>query len=153
MRDEDLVTAIQHRAGLRSASEARRVLEGVLQALAYVLPPEQRDAVCACIPEDAVWCLHCGPATPDPLIDSDVFLGWVMASVETTGGPDRTLGGEDPLAALAGEEARARAGAVLGELWERLDTASRAAVGACLPRGVADVMGPSDGGRSAGRER
>jgi uncharacterized protein (DUF2267 family) len=153
MNDPDLVTAIQHRAGLRTAAEARRLLEGVLQALAYVLPAEQGDAVCACIPEDAVWCLRCGPATPDPLIDSEVFLGWVMSSVETTGGPDQTLGGEDPLAAVAGEEAHARVRAVLDELWERLDASSRRAVGACLPSGVADHIVPGDATPPQGRER
>jgi uncharacterized protein (DUF2267 family) len=153
MNDPDLVTAIQRRAGLRSAGEARRLLEGVLQALAYVLPAEQCDAVCACIPDDAVWCLRCGPATPDPLIDSEVFLGWVMSLVDTTGGPDQTLGGEDPLAAVAGEEAHARVGAVLDELWERLDASSRGAVVACLPRGVADHLVPGDAQPPQGREQ
>lgn len=140
MNAPDLVTAIQRRAGLRSAGEARRLLESVLQALAYVLPAEQSDAVCACVPEDAAWCLRCGPAAPDPLVDSEVFLGWVMSSVETTGGPDQTLGGEDPLAAVAGEEAHTRVHAVLDELWERLDASSQDAVGACLPSGVADHL-------------
>lgn len=147
---DDLVQAIQQRARLRSRDEARRILEGVLQALAHVLPPEQCDAVCACIPADAVWCLQCGPRTPDPLIDSEVFLGWVMSSLETTGGADRTLGGEDPLAAYAHEEARARIGAVLAELWERLDATSGPGVRACLPQGVAEMTGagsrPPEGG-------
>lgn len=147
MAETDLVTAIQHRSGLRSAAQARRLLEGVLQALAHVLPAEQCEALCACIPEDAVWCLRCGPSSPDPLIDSEVFLGWVMPSVETTGGPDRTLGGEDPLAAVAGDQARALVRAVLDELWERLDDPSRQAVGACLPMGVADELMHADGTR------
>jgi len=147
---DDLVQAIQRRARLRSPEEARQILGGVLQALAYVLPPEQCEAVCACIPADAVWCLQCGPRTPDPLIDSEVFLGRVMSSLETTGGADQTLGGEDPLAALAHEEAHARVGAVLAELWERLDATSRPAVHACLPHGVAEMTDtegrPPDGG-------
>lgn len=153
MNDTDLVTAIQRRAGLRSAAEARRLLEGVLQALAHVLPAEQSDALCACIPEDAVWCLRCGPSTPDPLIDSEVFLGWVMPSVETTAGPDQTLGGEDPLAALAGDQARALVRAVLDELWARLDDPSRRAVGACLPRGVADELVHGDATRPQEAQR
>lgn len=144
MNDSDLVTAIQHRARLGTSEEARALLEGVLRALAHVLPREHTDAVCACIPEDAEWCMRSGPATPDPLIDREVFLGWVVTSVETTGGPDRTLGGEDPLATVAGEEAHARVGVVLDELWERLDVSSRGAVGACLPSGLADHLAYRD---------
>lgn len=140
MNDPDLVVAIQNRTGLRTANEARRLLERVLKALAHVLPAEQADAVCACVPEDAVWCLHCGPATPDLLIDKEVFLGWAVPAVDTTGGPDQTLGGEDSLAALAGEEAHALVNAVLDELWERLDPSMRGSVGACLPRGLADHL-------------
>lgn len=144
----DLVEVLRRRAGLRSAEEARRLLEGLLQALAHVLPVEECDALCACLPEDAVWCLHCGPATPDPLIDSDIFLGWVMSSMETTGGPDRTLGGEDPLGAMTAGEARARVGAGLEVLWERLDPEHRAAVGACLPAGVGVPLSGREGRRS-----
>ncbi|WP_134773299.1 DUF2267 domain-containing protein [Ornithinimicrobium flavum] len=150
MSEHDLVTAIQRRAGLRTTSESKRLLEGVLQALAYVLPAEHIDAVCACVPEDLVWCLRCGPGTPDPLIDSEVFLGWVMSSVETTGGSDQTLGGDDPLAATAGVEGQARVRAVLDELWQRVDARSQDAVAACLPSGVADHLshagGPERGG-------
>lgn len=138
MDEPDLVTAIQLRVGLRSPAEARKLLEGVLQALAYVIPGEVSDAVCACIPEDAVWCLRCGPSVPDSLVDSEVFLGWIVSSVETTGGgPDHTLDGEESLASGAGEEARVRVRAVLDELWERLDESARPAFSACLPSGVA----------------
>lgn len=144
MNEPDLVTAIQRRARLRSEGEARKLLEGVLQALAHVLPKQQVDALCACIPADAVWCLRCGPATPDPLVDSEVFVGWVMSSIETTGGPDQTLGGDDPLAALTGVEAHARIEAVLDELWKHMDTALRGSVGACLPSGVADHLARGD---------
>jgi uncharacterized protein (DUF2267 family) len=140
MNDSGLVAAIQRRARLGTPGEARALLEGVLRALAHVLPAEQTEAICACIPEDAEWCIRSGPSTPDPLIDREVFLGWVMSSLETTGGPDQTLGGEDPLATVAGEEAHTRVGAVLDELWERLDMSSRGAVGACLPSGVADHL-------------
>lgn len=135
MEADDLVTVIEQRARLRGAAEARQLLESVLQALAYVLPPEQCDVVCGCVPEELHWCLHCGPDTPDPLIDGEVFLGWVMSSVQTIGGPDQTLGGEDSLAALAGDEARARLRIVLEALWERLDGPSAAACAACLPAG------------------
>lgn len=141
MASDDLVTVIQRRAHLRSAAEAKRLLEGVLQALAHVLPAEQREAVCACVPAEAVWRLQCGPRTPDPLIDSDLFLGWVMSCVETTAGPDQTLGGEDPLATLAGDEARARVGSVLEALWDRMDTLAGAVVAACLPGGLMDPGG------------
>lgn len=153
MDGHDLVSEIQRGARLRSAAEARRLLESTLQALAYVLPAEQREAVCTCVPEDARWCLRCGPDTPDPLIDSEVFLGWVMSAVETTGGPDQTLGGEDSLAALAGDEARARVRAVLEALWERMDAPLRTAVGACLPHGVAGVDARSGPRRQRGAGR
>lgn len=141
MNGADLPTAIQLRAGLGSVEEARRLLQGVLRALAYVLPGELSDAVCACIPEEEVSCLQGGPSVPDALVDSEVFLGWVMSSIETTGGPDHTLGGEDPLAAVAGDEARVRVRIVLQELWERLEESSRPAFGECLPSGVADRLG------------
>lgn len=141
MNHTDLPTAIQLRAGLRSAEEARTLLQGVLQAIAYVLPGELSVALCACIPEEEVWCLMGGPSVPDALVDSEVFLGWVMSSIETTGGPDHTLGGEAPLAAVAGEEALVRVRIVLDELWERLEETSRPAFGACLPSGVADRLG------------
>lgn len=140
MPPNDLVATIQRRACLRSPEEARQLLEGVQQALAHVLPTEQCDVVCACVPDDAHWCLHCGPKTPDPLIDSEVFLGWAMSSVETIGGPDQTLGGDDPLAALAGDEVRERVRVVLDELWMRLSGSAVAAIAARLPAGVLEPV-------------
>lgn len=131
-----LVADIQTGCALRSEAEARLLLQGVLQALAHVLPPEHCDTICGCVPEEFVWCLYCGPAVPDGLIDSELFLGWVMPSIETTGPPDQTLGGEDPLAAYAGDEARARVRVVLDELWRRLEAPAALAISGCLPEGL-----------------
>lgn len=136
MTSNALLADIQARAALRNEAEARLLLEGVLQALAHVLPAEHCDTICGCVPEDLMWCLRCGPAVPDALIDSELFLGWVMPSIETTGPPDHTLGGEDPLAAAAGDEARARLRIVLDELWRRLEPPAASAIRACLPDGV-----------------
>ena len=136
MTSEGLLADIQTRAALRSEAEARLLLQGVLQALAHVLPPEHCDTLCGCVPEEFVSCLHCGPAVPDALIDSELFLGWVMPSIETTGPPDQTLGGEDPLAAYAGDEARARVRLVLDELWRRLEAPAASAISGCLPDGL-----------------
>ncbi|MBI2765912.1 MAG: DUF2267 domain-containing protein [Chloroflexi bacterium] len=140
--DDDICDAVQGRASLPGKAEATELVQGVLQALAYVLPPEQIAAACACLPGDLHWCLRCGPATPDPLIDSELFLGWVMSSLETTGGSDRTLGGEDPLASLAADEARYRVQLVLEELWRRMDAEQARACAACLPPGLADAVDP-----------
>ncbi|MEJ7841419.1 MAG: DUF2267 domain-containing protein [Rubrobacter sp.] len=136
MESSELVENIRRRARLRSAEEARRLLEGTLQALAHVLPEEHIDALFDCMPEGLIWCLRCGPPEPDPLIDDELFLGWVMSSIETTGARDDTLGGDDPLAALIGDEARERVRVVLEELWPRLGDRS-AEVSACLPEGLA----------------
>lgn len=141
MESNELVTAIRDRARLRSDAEAQQLLEGVLQALAHVLPRDYCDVVCRCVPDAMVWCLHCGPRQPDPLIDSELFLGWVMSSIETTGGADETLGGDDPLGSLAGDEARARVRIVLDELWARMDRTTAEEIMACLPCGIAE---PSD---------
>jgi uncharacterized protein (DUF2267 family) len=141
-RDDDICGAVRQRVSLPSAAEAEQLVQGVLQALAYVLPPQQIEALCACVPDDLSWCLRCGPATPDPLIDSELFLGWVMSSLETTGGSDRTLGGEDPLASLAADEARYRVQVVLAELWRRLDGEQARACAACVPVGLADGVEP-----------
>ena len=141
-RPDDLLATLQRRLSLRDQTEATQLVQGVLQGLAYVLPRELADSLCDCVPDDLAWCLRCGPDTPDALIDSDLFLGWVMSSIQTTGGADRTLGGEDPLASLAGDEARHRAQAVLQELWSRLDPDLSRACAACLPAGLADAVDP-----------
>jgi uncharacterized protein (DUF2267 family) len=141
-QDDDLCAAVQRRASLRGKAEAEQLVQGVLKALAYVLPAQQIDAVCGCVPAVLSWCLRCGPAAPDPLVDSELFLGWVMSSLETTGGGDRTLGGEDPLASLAGDEARYRVQAVLEELWLRMDAEQARACSACVPAGLADAVEP-----------
>lgn len=116
---ETLTQAIQRRAHLRSEDEAKHALQGVLQALAHVLPSDEADVICGCVPDDLVWCMRCGPGTPDPLIDSEVFLGWVMSSLDATAGQDQTLGGEVSLAALAADEVRGRARVVLDEIISR----------------------------------
>lgn len=136
MASETLLADVRARAALRSDAEAELLVQGVLQALAHVLPSEHCDTLCDCVPENLVWCLHCGPSVPDALVDSELFLGWVMSSVETTGPPDQTLGGDDPVAAYAGDEARARVRIVLDELWRRLEAPAAAAIGACLPVGL-----------------
>lgn len=135
MENSELVENIRRRARLRRTAEAQLLLEGTLQALAHVLPEEHIDALCCCVPEGLIWCLRCGPLEPDPLIDDELFLGWVMSSIETTGARDDTLGGDDPLAALIGDEARERVRVVLEELWPRLGDRS-AEVSACLPEGL-----------------
>jgi uncharacterized protein (DUF2267 family) len=141
-KGDDLVAAVQRRLSLREQAQAEHLLQGVLQGLAYVLPQELADSLCGCVPDDLVWCLRCGPGTPDPLIDSELFLGWVMSSVQTTGGGDRTLGGEDPLASLAGDEARHRARIVLEELLARTDAELSSACCACVPRGLLEGIDP-----------
>lgn len=133
---DDLLATLQRRLSLRDQTEATQLLQGVLQGLAYVLPRELADSLCDCVRGDLAWCLRCGPGTPDPLIDSELFLGWVMSSIQTTGGADRTLGGEDPLASLAGDEARYRVRIAVEELLARTDAAVSAACSACVPRGL-----------------
>lgn len=139
---QDLLARVQQRLSLRSSAEAEQLVRGVLQGLAHVLPAELCDALCACVPEDMHWCLRSGPAEPDPLIDSEVFLDWVMPSIETTGAGDRTLGGEEPLASFAGDEARHRAQVVIQELWSRLDADTARACTSCLPPGLAEGRDP-----------
>lgn len=139
---DDLVIALQERLSLQQRTEAEELLEAVLQGLAYILPAELIGPLCDCVPSEFAWCLRCGPGTPDPLIDSELFLGWVMSTMQTTGGSDRTLGGEDPLASLAADEARYRAQAALDELFARVDGELAAACGACLPAGLIDAVDP-----------
>lgn len=150
---DDLVAAVQRRLSLGEQAQAEHLLRGVLHGLAYVLPHELADALCDCVPGDFAWCLRCGPGTPDPLIDSELFVGWVMSSLETTGAGDRTLGGEDPLASLAGDEARHRVRIVLEELLARTDGELSAACSACLPAGLLEAIDPrgaQDSGRAGG---
>jgi len=65
MTSSPLVADIQARAARRSEAGARLLLQGVLQALAHVLPAEHWDTLCGCVPEDLMWCPRCGPAVPD----------------------------------------------------------------------------------------
>jgi len=143
---ESLVAAVQRRLSLREQAQAEQILRGVLQGLAYALPQELADALCDCVPDDLAWCLRCGPDTPDALIDSELFLGWVMSSLQTTGGGDRTLGGEDPLASFAGDEARHRVRVVLEELLARTDAELSSACSACVPRGLLEGSDPQTAG-------
>lgn len=139
---ETLASAVQTRLSLRDPEETSHLVQGVLQGLAYVLPEELKDSLCDCVPDDLTWCLRCGPDAPDLLIDSELFLGWVMSSIQSTGAADRTMGGEDPLASLAGDEARHRVRIVLEELLARTSAAVSSACSACLPRDLLEGIDP-----------
>lgn len=136
MDHDTFLREVQAAAALTSRSEAEATVVSVLMAMAEVLPQEQLAALASRLPPEASVYLRRTGSGPDPLFDSDLFLGWVVSSMDATGVRDKTDGGLDLTAAYSGQEAVRRVGCVFSVLKRDMEQDEQKALAAALPEQV-----------------
>ena len=119
-----------------SSRETEAAVVSVLMALAQVLPGPQLKALSSRVPPEAVVYLRRTGREPDPLFDSQLFLGWVVSTLDATANRDKTVGGLDFTAAYSGEEAIRRMGCVFSVLKRQLEPSQQRELAAALPEVV-----------------
>src|SRR3990172_474550 len=89
-------------------------------AMAEVLPTAQLDALAAQLPPETTVYLRRTGSQPDPLFDSHLFVGWVVAKRAAPGSRDKRAGALALTAAYSGEEAVRRMRCVFSALKRRI---------------------------------
>ena len=115
------VNEVQQRGHLSTFGEAEVVVHSVLRAMSEVLPRDKTGELCPYLPSELSPFLEPRCTEPDSLIDGNTFIGWSSSSFDTTGLPDRSLGGTDLMAFYGHDEAARRCHSVFGALkscWE-----------------------------------
>lgn len=133
MPSSELLTTIAARIDLPDAADVEVIVSEVMHALAYALPKEERRLLADALPNELGAHLTEGRIEYDPLVDEHLFIGFLMTEQQTTGYWDKTAGGEDVLASVAGEEVERRARAVLQSVGEIVPVAILDAVCEALP--------------------
>ncbi len=132
----EFLEQVQSRGSLATAEETQAVVANVLRAVAEVLPQSQVNGLSARLPQEIMVFLRGAHQEPDPFFDSQLFLGWVVTSIDATGARDRTGEGLDLHAAYSGEEAIRRCQCVFAVLKSLLEQQQRDILAACLPDDV-----------------
>ena len=133
MNYREFLEQVQSRGSLATAEETRAVVANVLRAVAEVLPQGQVDGLSTQLPPELMVFLRGAHQEPDPFFDSQLFLGWVVSSIDSTGARDRTEEGLDLYAAYSGEEAIRRCQCVFAVLKSLLEPRQRDILAGCLP--------------------
>jgi len=127
---------VRKRGGFASNEEAMAVASHVLMAVAEVLPQRDAEGITTILPPELLVYLRPTHAEPDPNFDSQLFLGWVVSTVDATGGRDKTGGGLDIYADYSGDEAIRRCQCVFSVLKSLMSDRQQATMLACLPEEV-----------------
>jgi uncharacterized protein (DUF2267 family) len=129
----EFLDKVQSLGCFASEEETQAVVAHVLRAMAEVLPQRQVEGLAASLPAEIMVYLRGAHEEPDPFFDSQLFLGWVVSSIDATGARDKTDGGLDLYAAYSGEEAIRRCQCVFSVLRSLLEPQQLDALAACLP--------------------
>jgi hypothetical protein len=100
------------------------------------VPAGQVESLSSAVPPELMVYLRGAHEEPDPYFDKQLFLGWVLATVDVTGGRDKTQGGLDLFVAYSEEEAERRCQSVFGTLKPLLSPDQSALISDCLPDGI-----------------
>ena len=133
MNYREFLEQVQSRGCLVSAEETQAVVVNVLRAVAEVLPQAEVDGLAAQLPPEMMVYLRGAHQEPDPFFDSQLFLGWVVSSIDSTGARDKTDGGLDLYAVYSGEEAIRRCQCVFAVLKSLLEPPQRDILAGYLP--------------------
>lgn len=136
MEYAQLLREVQKDGCFVSAKETEAVVVSVLMALSQVLPRPQLEALSARVPPEAMVYLRRTGSEPDPLFDKELFLGWVVSTLDATAGRDKTVGGLDFTAAYSGEEAIRRLRCVFSVLKRQLEPKQQQELAGVLPEEV-----------------
>ena len=138
MQYDEFIATIHDRIGLPAPQDTGVMVGEVMHALAYALPPRERQALAQALPAEIGERLVDGKIEYDPLIDEHLFIGYLMTEHQTTGYWDQTAGGDDVLASAAGEEVERRARAVLGLIAESIPADTLQTVCDALPEMIGE---------------
>ncbi len=133
MPSSELLATIAARIDSPRDTDVEVIVREVLHALAYALPEAERRLLADALPDELGAHLTEGRIEYDPLVDEHLFIGYLMTDHQTTGYWDKTAGGEDVLASVAGEEIERRARAVLQSVGAVVPAAVLEAVCEALP--------------------
>lgn len=112
------------------------MVANVLMAVAECLPQSVLNDLATMMPPELMVYLRRTSQEPDPLFDSQLFLGWVVSTVDATGARDKTGGGLDLYSAYSGDEAIRRIQCVFSVLKSQMDQQQRESLVNSLPDGV-----------------
>ena len=98
MQYDEFIATIHDRIGLPAPQDTGAMVGEVMHALAYALPPPERQALAQALPAEIGERLVEGKIEYDPLIDEHLFIGYLMTEHQTTSYWDKTTGGDDVLA-------------------------------------------------------
>lgn len=133
MNYTQFLSDVQTSGSLVSEEETEGTVASVLMAMAQVLPGKQLEALSALVPPEAMVYLRRSGSEPDPFFDSQLFLGWVVSTLDATADPDKTAGGLDLTAAYSGEEAVRRAQCVFAVLKREMECEAQEELATFLP--------------------
>ena len=133
MNYREFLGKVQSLGRFASEEETQAVVANVLRAVAEVLPQQQVNGLTVGLPPELMVYLLGAHQEPDPFFDSQLFLGWVVSTIDATGARDRTDGGLDLYAAYSGEEAIRRCQCVFSVLKSVMQPQQRDKLAAYLP--------------------
>jgi uncharacterized protein (DUF2267 family) len=136
MEYAELLRDVKKRGSLASDEETEGAVTSVLMALAQVLPRDQLEALSGRLPPEATVYLRRTGSEPDPFFDGQLFLGWVVSTLDATADRDTTVGGLDLTAAYTGEEAIRRAQCVFSVLKRQMQSDQQQELATFLPDDV-----------------
>ncbi len=140
---ESFIANVQQCGRLSSREESASVTAAVLRAVAEVLPMTHVEGFATSVPQELMVHLRGAHQEPDPYFDSNLFLGWVLATVDVTGGRDKTEGGLDLFVAYATDEAIDRCRCVFGTLKSALDERQSELISIHLPDSIQQIYAES----------
>lgn len=136
---ESFLDDVQERGGIVSREESVFVTATILRAIAEVLPMAHVESFATSVPQELMVHLRGAHEEPDPYFDSNLFLGWVMATVDVTGGLDKTEGGLDLFVAYSLDEAIDRCRCVFSTLKSALDERQSELISIHLPDSIQQI--------------
>jgi len=140
---ESFLADVQERGRFRSRDECVFVTATVLRAVAEVLPMAHVESFASNVPQELMVYLRGAHQEPDPYFDSNLFLGWVLATVDVTGGRDKTEGGLDLFVAYSTDEAADRCRCVFSTLKSALDDRQSELISIHLPDSIQQIYADS----------
>ena len=140
---DSFLADVQERGRLSGREETIFVTAAVLRAVAEVLPMAHVESLAPSVPQELMVYLRGAHEEPDPYFDDNLFLGWVLATVDVTGGVDKTEGGLDLFVAYSTDEAVDRCSCVFGTLKSTLDDPQSELISIHLPDSIQQIYAES----------
>jgi uncharacterized protein (DUF2267 family) len=133
---EGFLADVMGRGRLRTRDETEAVTIAVLRAIAEILPRAHVETFASSLHPDLMVFLRGAHEEPDPYFDGNLFLGWVLSTVDVTSGKDKTEGGLDYQVSYSQEEAEHRCRCVFAALKASMDSTQAELIAIHLPEEI-----------------